>query len=256
MKDFTNSEKIFDAHIHIGQFYNQYTSPTKLRTFLDSVGINRFAASSTTICEGKCDKVIEEMSELQQLCEKRFLPVLWILPQMLNDGGLKLFINSGIQWCCLKIHPQLHPEAWLPDKNELEMVLSLADKLDVPLLIHTGEREGCYPSLYEKAFANNPNIAFILAHGRPLDEAIEMMKKYPNVWVDTAFMPTDNIKKLCDENLSDRVLWGSDYPIPKYYYPDKDMKDYYLILIQQLKETIKSEDFEKITYTNFKNLFG
>ena len=83
-----------------------------------------------------------------------------------------------------------------------------------------------------------------------------MMKKYPNVWTDTAFMPIEHICMLCDENLSDRVLWGSDYPIPKFYYPDKDMKDYYLTLIQQLKETIKAEDFEKITYTNLKKLFG
>lgn len=247
---------LFDVHIHIGQFYNIYTTPTELRIFLDSVGVECIVASSTTICKGDYEKVIYEIKELKVLCGEQVLPVLWILPQILKDGGLEFFLDSGIQWRCVKIHPQLHPEAWLPDKNELEMVLSLADKLDVPLLIHTGEREGCYPSLYEKAFANNPNIAFILAHGRPLDEAIEMMKKYPNVWVDTAFMPTDNIKKLCDENLSDRVLWGSDYPIPKYYYPDKDMKEYYLTLIQQLKETIKAEDFEKITYTNFKKLFG
>lgn len=247
---------LFDAHIHVGQFHDIYETPADLVADLTRVGVSKFAVSSTTICEEDYDKVIKEIKELKVLCGEQVQPVLWILPQMLNDGGLEIFLDSGIQWRCVKIHPQLHPASWLPEKNELEKVLSLAETSDVPLLIHTGEKEGCYPSLYEKAFSEYPSVTFILAHGRPIDETIDMMKKYPNVWTDTAFMPIEHICMLCDENLFDRVLWGSDYPIPKYYYPDKDMKDYYLTLIQQLKETIKTEDFEKITYTNFKNLFG
>jgi len=82
------------------------------------------------------------------------------------------------------------------------------------------------------------------------------MKKYLNVWVDTAFMPTENIVMLCNERLSDRVLWGTDYPIPKYYYPNMDMKDYYLNLVNCLKEAVKPDDFEKIICTNFEKLFG
>ena len=58
------------------------------------------------------------------------------------------------------------------------------------------------------------------------------------------------------ENLSERVLWGSDYPIPKYYYPDMDMKTYYLDLVQKLKNSVSQEDFEKITHKNFEKLFG
>lgn len=249
-------KKISDFHIHIGQFYDQYTSPLELKDFLESVEVECFAASSTSICKGDYEIVIDEIKELKKLCGKQMLPVLWILPQMLKDGGLEFFLYSGIQWRCLKIHPQLHPTTWVNCSIELQQVVSLSSKLQIPLLIHTGEKEGCNPSLYEKAFSEHPSVTFILAHGRPIDETIDMMKKYPNVWTDTAFMPIEHICMLCDENLSDRALWGSDYPIPKYYYPDKDMKEYYLTLIQQLKERIKAEDFEKITYTNFRKLFG
>jgi hypothetical protein len=99
-------------------------------------------------------------------------------------------------------------------------------------------------------------VTFILAHGRPIGQTVEMMKKYPNVWCDTAFMPTENIVRLCMENLSERVLWGSDYPIPQYYYPDMDMKTYYLDLVKKLKNSVSQEDFEKITHKNFETLFG
>lgn len=247
---------LFDPHIHFGQFYDLYTSPTELKRFLDSVGVERFAASSTTICEGDYDKVIAETRELADVCGSRFLPVLWITQPMLKDGGLFQLMDAGIRWRCLKIHPQLHPTTWIDDSHEMKWVVSMASVLQMPLLIHTGEKEGCRPKLYEKAVLDFPNVTFILAHGRPVSDTIELMKKYPNVWCDTAFMPTENIVKLCDEKLSNRVLWGTDYPIPKYYYPEKDMRTYYLDLVQKLVDSISQEDFELITHKNFEKLFG
>lgn len=247
---------LFDSHIHFGQFHDIYTSPTELRAFLDSVGVERFAASSTTICESDYDKVIAETKDLADICGRRFLPVLWITPPMLNDGGLFKLMDSGIRWRCLKIHPQLHPTTWIDDSHEMKWVVSMASVLQIPLLIHTGEKEGCNPKLYEKPISDFPNVVFILAHGRPISDTIELMKKHSNVWCDTAFMPTGNIVKLCDEKMSNRVLWGSDYPIPKYYYPKKDMRTYYLDLVQKLKDSTSQEDFELITYKNFEKLFG
>ena len=52
---------LFDSHIHFGQFYDLYTSSMELKRFLDSVGVERFAASSTTICEGDYDKVMDKL---------------------------------------------------------------------------------------------------------------------------------------------------------------------------------------------------
>jgi len=247
---------LFDSHIHFGQFYDLYTSPTELKRFLDSVGVERFAASSTTICESDYDKVIAETRELADICGSRFLPVLWITQPMLKDGGLDKFMDSGICWRCLKIHPQLHPTTWINDSHEMKWVVSMASVLQMPLLIHTGEKEGCNPKLYEKPISDFPNVVFILAHGRPINDTLELMKKYPNVWCDTAFMPSENIVKLCDEKLSNRVLWGTDYPIPKYYYPEKDMRTYYLDLVKKLEDSISQDDFELITHRNFEKLFG
>ena len=248
--------RFLDSHIHLGQFYNQYTSPVELRDFLDYVGVECFAASSTTICEGDYDKVIAETKELANICGSNFLPVLWITPPMLKDGGLFKIMDSGIRWRCLKIHPQLHPTAWLDGSEEMIRVVSMASVMQMPLLIHTGKINGCFPKEYEKWYSEFPNVTFILAHGRPINEAIELMQKYENAWVDTAFMPIENIVKLCNKGLSDRVLWGSDYPIPKYYYPKADMKAYYLDLIQKLKDSVSRDDFELITHKNYEKLFG
>ena len=190
-----------------------------------------------------------------EICGEKFLPVLWIIPSMLKDGGLDKFMDSGIHWRCLKIHPQLHPMSWLDESNKMRWVVSMASVLQIPLLIHTGEIAGCYPGLYEQWITRFPNVTFILAHGRPINDAIKLMKKHSNVWTDTAFMPIENIAKLCDEKLSNRILWGTDYPIPKYYYPDMDMRTYYTDLVQQLKDSTSQEDFEAITRQNFERLF-
>lgn len=245
-----------DSHIHVGQFYDIYTTPAELIHYLDSVGVECFAASSTTICEGDYEKVIAEMKELITIGNGRVIPVLWILPQMLADGGIEKFVDSGISWKCVKIHPQLHPTEWTDEKKCLNVVCAFSTTIQAPLLIHTGDKQGCYPSLFENAIKNKPMLRFILAHCRPIDEAIALMGKYENVWVDTAFMPITNIVKCCQAGFSDRVLWGTDYPIPKYHYRGQDMKAYYLDLVQKLKDSISQNDFELITHRNFEKLFA
>lgn len=246
---------VFDSHIHFGQFYDICTTPKELLDYLNSVGVAAFAASSTSICEGDYDKVIAEMQELVEAGGSKIYPVLWVLPQMLEDGGLEKFMDSGINWKCVKIHPQLHPTKWLADERYIVGVCRFASTLLVPLLIHTGEMSGCYPKQFEHVIKRFSNLVFILAHGRPIEQTVSLMKTYQNVWTDTAFMPINNVVRLCDEKLSDRVLWGTDYPIPKFFFKDLDMKTYYQDLLLELHNSVSESDYEKITKNNFQKLF-
>ena len=235
-----------DHHTHIGQFYDIYTSPSELIRIMDSVGVEQFACSSTTICEGDYNKVLLEMSELLMLTGHRLLPVLWIVPQMLHNDGLQRFLDSGIRWRMLKIHPQLHPLEWQCGGENLRKVLRLAKQMHVPLLLHTGVFAGCYPSLFERAIRYNPSVMFILAHGRPLDETVNMLQRYPNVLTDTAFMPIEHIAKLCCLNLSHRILWGTDIPIPHYYNRKEDCVTYYKNRLHELQKAVSEKHYHLI----------
>ena len=246
---------VFDSHIHFGQFYDICTTPKELLDYLNSVGVAAFAASSTSICEGDYDKVIAEMQELVEAGGSKIYPVFWVLPQMLEDGGLEKLMDSGINWKCVKIHPQLHPTKWLADERCIVSVCRFASTLLVPLLIHTGEMSGCYPKQFEHVIKRFPNLVFILAHGRPIEQTVSLMKACQNVWTDTAFMPINNVVRLCGEKLSDRVLWGTDYPIPKFFFKDLDMKTYYQDLLLELHNSVSESDYEKITKNNFQKLF-
>jgi len=245
----------FDTHIHMGQFWEIYESPKELVEYLSSVGVTRYAVSSTTVCEENYAKVIKEHQELKALAGEHVLSVLWLTSQSLHNGGSDIFLKSSIDWKCVKIHPWLSPGGWEENNGDREMAISIARDLQVPLLIHTGETEGSYPSCFEHSFRKHQDVIFILAHGRPVDEVIDLMKKYENVWVDTAFMPTPNIIKCCEAGFVERVLWGSDYPITKYYYPKENMVEYYTKILGDLQKSVSQENYTKITCTNALNLF-
>ncbi len=247
---------LIDSHIHVGQYYHIYTSPQDLLQLLDAVGVGQFAVSSTSICEGIYKKALNELQALSAIAYERMFPVLWIVPAMLEDGGLERFLSSDIQWRCLKIHPQLNPFYWQQNSADLEVVVSLAKRLNVPILIHTGEKDGCEPWLFKEAIATNPSVKFILAHARPLKQTITLMNLFQNVWADTAFVPIENVVKLCNEGFSDRILWGTDYPIPRYFYPEIDMKLYYEETLSALQKSVNQADFAKITSENFRCCYG
>lgn len=248
---------MIDSHTHIGQFNDLYTSPQEVLDFMDAVGVESFAVSSTTTCERNFSKVIAEMKEIVHIAESRALPVLWILPEMFESDTIGQFLDSGINWRILKIHPQISPvDRWASESNFTHRLISLARKMSIPILLHTGEIDGCYPKQFKEVICGNPDIRFILAHGRPIGQTVEIMQINANVWCDTAFMPTGNIVRLCGSGLSDRILWGTDYPIPQYFHPNKDMKEYYLSNLSNLKSSVSEEDFTKITEHNAQRIFN
>lgn len=93
----------------------------------------------------------------------------------------------------------------------------------MPILIHCGPDECDRPDRFEKWFEEYKKVKFVLAHMRPVDTTIKMMKKYNNVWTDTAFAPDESVEKVFSEGLGERVLYGTDYPLNKDVYNKKNL---------------------------------
>jgi predicted TIM-barrel fold metal-dependent hydrolase len=221
---------------------------------MDDVGIDNCLVSSTSMCEENYAKVINELKSLIKLGGERILPVLWITPKLL-ENGLADFIESGIQWRCLKVHPQLHPQMWSPDGDNFSTTVSLARKMSLPLLIHTSNEPCCQLGIYESLIDNNRDVIFILAHGRPLDQAISIAKRFDNALIDSAFMPVESMKFIIDAGLQDKLLWGTDMFIPAYYHEDIDVSEYYREKLSQFRVAVSEHVFRQITSENAKSLF-
>lgn len=242
--------KINDSHVHVGQFNENYFSPESVYTFLKSVGIEYFAVSSSSICGNDIEKTLEDINYIILLSKHKALPVLWLTPEIFRYDCLDFFLKSKIMWKCVKMHG-FHD--WT--HKEIEKAVSVAQQLNIPFMMHTGGREWCNAGQYYSLCKNYPHQLFILAHSRPCDETIHIMKNCENTWADTAFTPLNDIVKMVNEGLEDRIIWGSDYPITKLYYKRCSIKKIYLKKIEELSSIIKRDSFMKIIELNFKKIF-
>jgi predicted TIM-barrel fold metal-dependent hydrolase len=245
---------IIDTHIHVGPFNNAYFSAVDIHNLMHSVGVDYYAVSSMSQCEHDYEKVLDEIAQLIELSGDKVLPVMWITPDAL-DGNIAWYLESDIKWRMLKIHPFLDKTAWSPDGELFAEVIDIARELKLPLLIHTGDDACCSSALYARAIESNEDVCFILAHGRPLEDAIRVVNNTQNAYLDTAFMPIEQIKECVDSGISKRVLWGTDMCIPKYYRPELNLEEYYLSKLRDLQHVCTAAQFEAITYGNAKRLF-
>ena len=242
---------ICDAHIHVGQFDDIYTSPQEVVTFMRQAKVEKYAVMSTTIWTEDYEKVLQEMHEFTALALQSVFPILWLTPQMLLNDKLDMMLNSGIQWCALKVHGN-HP--W--SLNGVNECANIAEYLNLPLIIHTGDFPHCEAGVYKDIVKSNPQVTFVLAHCRPIEQTIAIMKECPNCWGDTAFTPLEDVQKLINTGFEDRILFGTDYPMQKVFYPNEDILSLYLTTIRSMQTTMSVEQWEKVSHMNFQKLYN
>lgn len=246
---------LIDTHIHVGQFDDLYFAPSAIHNLMEQLDVDYYAVSSTTQCEENYPKVLSEMEELIRLDDKKVLPVMWITPEALQ-GNIAWYLESNIGWRMLKIHPFFNQTEWDPKGDLFAEVLDISQELRLPLLIHTGNEECCKAIIYEQAIKNNPVITFILAHGRPIKDAIHIAMTYHNTYIDSAFMPIDHMKMFIDCGLSEKLLWGTDMCIPMHFNRNLDMVAYYRSKLQAFRDVCTWEQYEQVTCKNAIKLFN
>ena len=243
--------KLSDAHIHVGQFNDIYTSPQEVVAFMQQAGVEKYVVMSTTIWAEDYEKVLHEMRELVTLAPHSALPVLWLTPHMLLDGKLDSMLHSGITWRALKVHGN-HPWS-LNGVNECALI---AEELSLPLIIHTGDFPHCEAGVCKEIVKSHPSVSFVLAHCRPVEQAIEVMKECANCYGDTAYTPLADIAKLISAGLEDRILFGTDYPLQKIHAPEKDLLEDYKNTIHDIWKVMTDEQWEKVSHINFEKLYN
>lgn len=246
---------LLDSHIHVGQYHEYYFSPKDVHKLMEECGVDYYAVSSTTICEENYERAVHEIEELVSLDSRRVLPVMWITPEGLK-GNIAWYLESDIHWKCIKIHPFLHKGVWESSDSRMIEVVDIARELKVPILIHTGEDPSCHSQLFEPVIRSEPDITFILAHGRPLQEALKLSKKFANAYVDSAFMPVADMKAFIDAGLENKLLWGTDMCIPKYFHPEIDIPTYYKEKLTAFRKICSEEQYRRVTYMNATKVFN
>jgi predicted TIM-barrel fold metal-dependent hydrolase len=127
-----------------------------------------------------------------------------------------------------------------PSRAEFEPFYRLAAELDMVLMFHTGYEHSC--TVVSQQYTDPRKLARALDTGRPVIAAhcgtcaffdpedyfphfIEMMQRYDNLFGDTAVMASlirpRSLKRLANQDaaLRERILHGSDYPLPPSRLP-------------------------------------
>lgn len=229
---------VVDSHVHVGWCSDGYHSPLEIWRALKESGVDSAAVSSTSTYAELYHNIQTEFYQLFSIAGKgNIYPILWLTPAMLlKDWPLKKLLKSTIEWRGIKLHYVSHP-VWSKTPCIVHKALDIARNLgNVPVLLHTGDWESCHAAVFEGVIAANSDLKFVLAHGRPIDETISLMKNLKNAWADTSFMPVKDIKGLLLAGLRDKVLFGSDIPINKVYYSNLSTIEYLRSRIKAIKE--------------------
>jgi len=244
---------LHDAHIHVGQFRDLYSSPEDVFAFLDKTGVTRMAVSSIGTCEGDPEVPIREVGRIIEIGKDRITPVLWINPEWAEGAALSRLLNCGIAWKCIKVHGYF--SRWEDRPELLQKTVDLARQMQVPFLFHTGGRPESDAGVYQPIAEKNPDVTFILAHGRPSDQAIQVMENCPNVMADTAFTPEDDVAEMIQHGFANRILWGTDYPLQNVFYEGEDIVAHLNARIEAFKHIMSPAEWEMVSHENYERVF-
>jgi predicted TIM-barrel fold metal-dependent hydrolase len=244
--------RVFDCHIHIQPWEQMrpdvrarmtagrkdlqavqeaLADPRALLSLMDREGVEKAALINYVAPEvmGFEPSVNEWVTRYVRGNEDRLYAVGSVHPRHTKDPGgeTRRLFERGIR--ILKVHPphQLFAaNAYLDELPGLAEVYRAAEEHGRPVTMHTGtsifpgaRNRFADPMPADDVAVDFPKLRILLAHaGRPLymDTSVFLVRRHPNVHLDLSGIPP---KKLLEylprlEELSDRCLWGTDYPSP------------------------------------------
>lgn len=245
---------ICDSHVHVGYFKeNTYYSPKEIYNNLKNLGIKKWAVSSISSVNNNHELVENELVTLFQNAPDETVPILWLTPEMLKNFH-NLNIRQKIPFYGIKIHG--FANNWEPSGSNLNHAFEIANELKLPLILHTGGKPESDAMAYNQICGKFKEVKIILAHGRPIDQAIEVVRRNPNVYVDTAFMPLEHIQSLKAKFNDDKILFGTDFPIDTYFFPDESATKRYKERVISLVKTFGENAVFQWANANFHKIFS
>jgi len=178
--------------------------------------------------------------------------------------GLEEFLADG-SVRGLKLYPGYEP--FYPADQKLDPVYALAEKFDVPVMIHSGDTytpkgkvKYSHPIHVDDVAVDHPKVKFVICHvGNPwIRDTMEVVYKNENVYTDISGLVlgnfTDRFESFMRKQFTEmlvygvqpsKVLFGTDWPISSM--------ESYLEFMQELP--IPPADRRKIMWENAAKLF-
>lgn len=200
----------------------RYGTPEQLLAYLDANGVD-YALLLAEVAPITSAVVSNET--VADFCagHPRLLFAATINPYLVHDPGRELeqlVRERGAR--ALKLYPTY--AYFYPNDRLLAPVYAVAQRLGIPVLVHTGS--SVFPGarlkygdpLYlDDVAVDFPELVILLSHGgRPIwyDHAEALVRLHPNVYVDVAGLPPKNLPTYFPQlrRLAHKFVFGSDWP--------------------------------------------
>ena len=266
---------IIDTHVHIGgEAVGFHMSEEMVLEAMEKYGIDFSVVSNSDA--GEVDHEQKQLPEEVQVSQEDALErairfarknpgrigiAPWIKP--LTQGYTKeleekILLNRDII-CAIKIHPY-HSHIAPTDERVLPYI-ELAEKINVPVISHTGNSEDDSPiHLYEVA-KMFPKVSFVMVHmglGTDNHEALELLGRADNLYGDTTWVPMSTAIRALHMYGSKRIMFGSDMPIDgvdTYAHNPKGERSLYQDYFYELPKIISADEYEDLMYKNAVRVF-
>lgn len=257
---------IIDSHAHIGQVLNFNMKEEDILYSMNQYNISFSLVSNGESVEYDHNHILlpEEQRISQIKSNKRAVEfakanpnkigaLIWIKPitERCNSEFISFVKENRKYIYGFKIHT-FHSKISANDIR-LENYYSLAEELDLPVVIHSDINNEGNPLHIYNAAKRHKKINFVIVHmglGSDHKESFKYISKLNNLYGDTTWVSyTDVIEavKFCG---SEKILFGTDNPID-----GKDTLKAYLPIFSNLKIILKNEDYENVMYKNAKRIF-
>lgn len=219
MTDKINQFKKIDAHSHVGVFGGWAGCSITAKELIASMDAYRVEKAVISTFPPK------ESIEAADTWPDRFVGAVWVDPS--RPGAVEEILDAVTHhgFRAVKLHPL--SQAYLPNDPCVFPIADLAQKLDIPLMIHTGHPPFSLPWSVAQLAERYPQVKIVMIHmghgnGMYVQAAIDMAKKYSNLYLETSGMPMHyKIKEAYETVGPDRIMWGLDAP---FHHPAVEMQ--------------------------------
>ncbi len=259
---------IIDAHCHVypdkiaapavkstGEFYGLDTACLGTITDLlergSKVGIDHFIIQSVATSPKQVESINCFIAQSVAESEGKFTGLGTLHPDSADiKGDVMRLKELGLRG--VKLHPDIQ-EFKIDDYRCLK-IYELCEQEGLPILMHCGDsrKDFSNPNRLLPVMQIFTELTVVGAHlggWSVWDEAREKLQGLPNLYFDCCscfpFMTTDRAREIIESYGTDRVLFGTDYPI---WAPEKELTSFF-------KMGLSSEDNKKILSENAKKIF-
>lgn len=203
------------------EFYQEMCDPNNFVKYLraNSVDYGLIFAELCPPITGICSN-----ESVLQFCagQESLIPIANINPYLTvnMERELQRLVEAGFRG--LKMLPTY--QFFYPNEPLLYPLYACAQELQIPVLFHTGSSifHGTRlkygdPLYFDDVAIDFPQMNIVLVHGGRgfwYDRALFLARLHPNIYVEIAGLPPQNLMKYFPEidKITDKVIFGSDWP--------------------------------------------